>query len=57
MLTAKISGVNTVLTGAKDPFLYNPRKSAAAQVNLPFIYVYCFTNAHECTGENVCSTK
>lgn len=35
MLTTKISGVNTVLTGAKDPFLYNPRKSAAVQVNLP----------------------
>ena len=25
------SGVNTILTGAKDPFLYNPRKVASGQ--------------------------
>ena len=35
MLTAKISGINTILNGTQDPFLYNPRKSAAAQVNFP----------------------
>jgi hypothetical protein len=31
-LTAHLSDITPILTGAKDPFLYNPRKALTAQV-------------------------
>lgn len=55
MLSTRMTGVNPILAGIKDPFLYNPRKSLSAQVMMVLHHTQLI--AESGLGENIGSSK
>jgi hypothetical protein len=41
ILSVQLTDINPILTGATDPFLYNPRKSLSAQVCICGLFRAC----------------
>lgn len=52
MLSARLTGINPILTGATDPFLYNPRKSLLVKVP-PSVRVHTHTLTILLAGEKL----